>query len=69
MEAVIQGKSGPARGLWIEIIVIPLILSAITSGPARGLWIEIARGPALFCGRESGPARGLWIEIKYNELL
>ena len=34
-------KSGPARGLWIEIAVSPADEKAEASGPARGLWIEI----------------------------
>ena len=34
-------KSGPARGLWIEIDYDAIICDGAVSGPARGLWIEI----------------------------
>ena len=37
-----QMPSGPARGLWIEMIdSLNLSIALALSGPARGLWIEI----------------------------
>ena len=36
-----ERESGPARGLWIEIVVCASVWYAAASGPARGLWIEI----------------------------
>ena len=57
-------RSGPARGLWIEIAgFLAGVNSHSPSGPARGLWIEITLNQRFPETVKSGPARGLWIEI------
>ena len=36
--------SGPARDLWIEIVIVVVTaVVGVSSGPARDLWIEIAQ--------------------------
>ena len=57
-------KSGPARGLWIEIRIYLIDGSCTMSGPASGLWIEIINADSGSTDLRSGPARGLWIEIR-----
>ena len=51
--------SGPARGLWIEMLSILAVSICSVSGPARGLWIEIScftmQAPALPVGPREGP--------------
>ena len=56
--------SHPARGAWIEICGLDiLLLSPITSHPARGAWIEIGNVRQKLRQAESHPARGAWIEM------
>ena len=35
--------SRPARGAWVEIVLLPLELCSIWSRPARGAWVEIGK--------------------------
>ena len=58
-----DGLSGPARGLWIEILPYDQEQIKQWSGPARGLWIEMTLYHPFFLSMTSGPARGLWIEM------
>ena len=56
--------SHPARGAWIEISRVMVLLPPPLSHPARGAWIEIPAGGARACmPSQSHPARGAWIEI------
>ena len=57
-------QSHPARGAWIEILMIWYSISCAGSHPARGAWIEIQHTTAGFTKwSRSHPARGAWIEI------
>ena len=55
--------SGPARDLWIEILMISIMFFMLQSGPARDLWIEIFAASSIALRIASGPARDLWIEM------
>ena len=33
--------SQPARAVWIEIALIPIMIGSLRSQPARAVWIEI----------------------------
>ena len=60
-----MATSLPARGVWIEIMVIHSKLGCWYrwSLPARGVWIEIKRIARHRLRDPSLPARGVWIEI------
>ena len=60
--------SHPARGAWIEIVIVLGNRGSSTSHPARGAWIEISLDRALVGDFEkSHPARGAWIEISHAQ--
>ena len=40
-EITVSVRSRPARGGWIEILVVAICCALIWSRPARGGWIEI----------------------------
>ena len=58
LEAWFERKSGPARGLWIEIEYCGDQHDYEWSGPARGLWIEIAESADAAKAWAVGPREG-----------
>ena len=54
-EITVSVRSRPARGGWIEILVVAICCALIWSRPARGGWIEIGTPPSLIAAR-TGPA-------------
>ena len=62
-EITVSVRSRPARGGWIEILVVAICCALIWSRPARGGWIEIVFNLPSQNLRPSRPARGGWIEI------
>ena len=60
-----MGVSLPARGEWIEILLMRLNPVMSTSLPARGEWIEIVFGSKMADAVASLPARGEWIEMPH----
>ena len=56
-------ESHPARGAWIEIVILSNSCEKMQSHPARGAWIEIHCKRLENRGFKSHPARGAWIEI------
>ena len=57
-------RSRPARGAWVEILSLRLVISLfLPSRPARGAWVEIDLQRRLQRAGESRPARGAWVEM------
>ena len=58
--------SHPARGAWIEIVIVGAREPEPLSHPARGAWIEMGKWTWPRSQPESHPARGAWIEISQH---
>ena len=57
--------SRPARGAWVEILLLWIGSEIRLSRPARGAWVEIfPMGERFAALTWSRPARGAWVEIE-----
>ena len=60
--------SRPARGAWVEILLLWIGSEIRLSRPARGAWVEIfPMGERFAALTWSRPARGAWVEIPKPE--
>ena len=66
MKHLTEGRSQPARAVWIEILSCISFGGCITSQPARAVWIEIAMMELGPITKLSQPARAVWIEILHG---
>ena len=54
----------PFAGVWVEIILSPLIEAELSVTPFAGVWVEIRRAARRASGRGSvTPFAGVWVEI------
>ena len=57
--------SRPARGAWVEILILRMPSSLHRSRPARGAWVEMFQSDGqYYYPVESRPARGAWVEME-----
>ena len=51
-------ESSPARGTWIEMLMVASIYWHVVSSPARGTWIEIPQNAPIFVHIDVVPRKG-----------